>query len=561
MKATIGIAIIASLALACVSQPPPRPSPPPLIPDAARIRAAFGLVEGQLPDARKMAQIGNDIWSLCKAPHAVRTSLDLAFDGSHRGHIDEAQLKRARSFFFGSQLLQLNQVDPSLANRLSAPPRTALSPEDIRIWNEYLFVHPGIHLAPHAFINDFERKLAGNAAFFDQSSIRGAVGLVSNAAAEAFLKTRPMTAAAIPAPVVRGAVKSQLQAYANTSGSGSVSEQEAQVAEKALVAPHQVKTAFDHAIDFASDGFVDAADIAEARRAAFVPAPAASPPANGPFPVITRADALLDIDGDGVVTEAELQADAQALLQGGRAPVVPAKLLAAFNLRGDGNLDPKEAERAVEFFRPHPVNPKSPLDLSLDVEHRGFLSPEDIGLGAGQSPKGRTLSLDERIQSLRMAARKAGPAQAASSVASAVVPRKKVDPTGKKLAVISLSSATKNLDQETLDGTTTFLENAFVNVGSVDIVDRQDIDKVMAELELQASDAFSSNEGAALKVGKLSGADIIVTGTISLVGKKYYLNVRLISVETGEVLGSSISSADSPDQFLDMCQQAAARMF
>jgi hypothetical protein len=64
-----------------------------------------------------------------------------------------------------------------------------------------------------------------------------------------------------------------------------------------------------------------------------------------------------------------------------------------------------------------------------------------------------------------------------------------------------------------------------------------------------------------VKVGRLSGADIIVTGTISQVGKKYYLNLRLISIETADILGSSIASADSPDGFLEMCQQAAAKIF
>jgi hypothetical protein len=125
---------------------------------------------------------------------------------------------------------------------------------------------------------------------------------------------------------------------------------------------------------------------------------------------------------------------------------------------------------------------------------------------------------------------------------------------------MGVSSATKNVDQESLDGAAAFLENAFVNVGSVVIVDRSDIDKVMQEIQLQSSDAFSSEEQA-VKAGKLSGAEILAAGTISLVGKKYYLNVKLLAVESGEVLGSSIASADSPDGFLAMCQEAAVKLF
>jgi curli biogenesis system outer membrane secretion channel CsgG len=176
--------------------------------------------------------------------------------------------------------------------------------------------------------------------------------------------------------------------------------------------------------------------------------------------------------------------------------------------------------------------------------------------------------MDERVQVLRLAARKKGPLASSAPAKPGVdaqqpqaqVAQKRLDIAGKKLAVMGLSSATKNVDQEALDGTVTFLQNAFVNVGSVSIVDRSDIDKVMKELELQASGAIDE-EGTAVKAGKLSGADIIATGTISLVGKKYYLNVKLISVETGEVLGSSIASADSPEGFLAMCQEAAVKLF
>jgi Ca2+-binding EF-hand superfamily protein len=270
--------------------------------------------------------------------------------------------------------------------------------------------------------------------------------------------------------------------------------------------------------------------------------------------VVTKADALLDIDGDGVVTENELQTDALALSPGGSSVQIPPKLLAAFDLNGDGRLDDNEIARALEFFRPHPVNQSNALDVALDEEKTGFLSQDEIGIGAGQTAKGRTQSLDERIQALRLAAENA-PKQ------TAVFSQKHIDITGKKLAVVGLTSTTKNIGQEDLDGTTTFLENAFVNVGSVSIVDRSDIDKVMSELELQLSGAVATNDTNAVKVGKLSGADIIVTGTISLVGKKYYLNVRLITVDTGDILGSSVASADSPDGFLDMCQQAAAKMF
>jgi hypothetical protein len=61
--------------------------------------------------------------------------------------------------------------------------------------------------------------------------------------------------------------------------------------------------------------------------------------------------------------------------------------------------------------------------------------------------------------------------------------------------------------------------------------------------------------------GMLSGADIIVIGSISYVGRQYYLNIKLISVETGEIIGSSIDIADDATGFYEMCNQAVYKLF
>jgi hypothetical protein len=561
--------LAAVLAVSCAAGPRSRPVANELFrPDAEKVRAALGAASGALPDQKAVDAAAQAIWALCKDIHSVRNDLDLAFDRNKNGKIEQYEMQSARLYFFGSSLLNLNRVDPGLASRLSAPPRASLSQEDLKIWNDYLFVAPQKLLKPHALSNAFERKIAeGDPRNLSEKAIRNAVAMVARGAAEAFFQTAAPSQK--PFGVARGDVKTKLQEYANTSGSGSVSDAEARAAEEALKTPHEAKSLFDRAIDFEGTGFVSAADIDEARRAAFLPATHALPAAAGPYPVVTKADSLLDLDGDGIVTEDEILAVAKALASGGGAPGVPPKILAAFDADGNGKLGSKEVIRALEFFRPHPVDPANALDVALDAQRTRFLTPDEIGIGAGKTAKGPALSMDERVQNQRFAARKKAPQGSSVSAnegsdaqppAQARVAQKRLDIAGKKLAVMGLSSATKNVDQESLDGTVTFLENAFVNVGSVSIVDRSDIDKVMKELELQASGA-TDDEGTAVKAGKLSGADIIATGTISLVGKKYYLNVKLVSVETGEILGSSIASADSPEGFLAMCQEAAVKLF
>ena len=127
------------------------------------------------------------------------------------------------------------------------------------------------------------------------------------------------------------------------------------------------------------------------------------------------------------------------------------------------------------------------------------------------------------------------------------------------MAVVGLTAQTKKVDSETADGIVVFVENAFVNTGNVRVVDRRNIAKIVEEHQFQLSDI--TDESTAVQIGKLSGADIIAIGSISYVGKKYYLNIKLISVETGEIIGSSISDVESESDFLDMANTAVYSLF
>ena len=99
----------------------------------------------------------------------------------------------------------------------------------------------------------------------------------------------------------------------------------------------------------------------------------------------------------------------------------------------------------------------------------------------------------------------------------------------------------------------------WTKIGKVRVVDRQNIAKIVKGYEFQASDL--TDESTAVEIGKLAGADIIVIGSINFVGKKYYLNVKLIAVETAEIIGSSISDADDSSEFYEMSNDAVYKLF
>ena len=269
-----------------------------------------------------------------------------------------------------------------------------------------------------------------------------------------------------------------------------------------------------------------------------------------------------------------LQADA-ARTPVGDSPSRRALFMAACRLRRDvalgnplldfdsnGTVSREELLQGWEMYlRPHPVNPEFRLDGRLDANGNGFVEPQEIGIAAGFT-RGRPIpSFDERLEQLGWREERAAETTGTTTETrfESEVYKKLGMIHDKKLAVVGIKSGTKNVDEETAGGVMVFIENAFVNVGMVRVVDRQNIAKIVEEYEFQQSDL--TDESTAVEIGKLSGADIIVIGSINYVGKQYYLNIKLISVETAEIIGSSIDKAEDATGFYEMCNQAVYKLF
>lgn len=73
------------------------------------------------------------------------------------------------------------------------------------------------------------------------------------------------------------------------------------------------------------------------------------------------------------------------------------------------------------------------------------------------------------------------------------------------------------------------------------LVEREEINKLFAEQELNRSGLI--DPGKATQIGYLTGAKILVTGSVLVVGEKLYVVARIIGTETSRVLGASVKGA------------------
>src|SRR5262249_31505237 len=86
----------------------------------------------------------------------------------------------------------------------------------------------------------------------------------------------------------------------------------------------------------------------------------------------------------------------------------------------------------------------------------------------------------------------------------------------------------------------------------VHLVDRGDIKKLLDEHELNLSGAVKPSD--AIRVGQLTGAKILVTGSVLHADKKIYLVAKIIGTETSRVFAASVDGKVS-DEFGPLVEQ------
>jgi hypothetical protein len=104
-------------------------------------------------------------------------------------------------------------------------------------------------------------------------------------------------------------------------------------------------------------------------------------------------------------------------------------------------------------------------------------------------------------------------------------------PKGSKILVLNIKSEYLQLSDYIIDG---LVEN-LVNNSLFSVVERQQLDMIRKELNFQTSGEVSDE--TAQSIGKITGAQTIISGNVTVLGGFYRLGIRAIRVETAEVQG------------------------
>lgn len=119
-------------------------------------------------------------------------------------------------------------------------------------------------------------------------------------------------------------------------------------------------------------------------------------------------------------------------------------------------------------------------------------------------------------------------------------------PKGQKTAVINIKSDSSVLSDYIIDE---LISNA-INDGIFPVIDRQQIDAIRAELNFQLSGEV--DDKSAQQIGKILGVQSIILGSVNKLGSGHRMSIRVLEVQTAQILGQFNRNITSSKLLLDI---------
>lgn len=117
----------------------------------------------------------------------------------------------------------------------------------------------------------------------------------------------------------------------------------------------------------------------------------------------------------------------------------------------------------------------------------------------------------------------------------------------KTVVVVPFDVVGNAVTAEEAEALTELYSSSLADTGKVNVADRSNLDKLMAEMKFQSSDWSNSEKTAQL--GQAANAQIISRGKIMKLGSTYYLSASFIDIKTAVVVASEKIYAENISGF------------
>ena len=118
--------------------------------------------------------------------------------------------------------------------------------------------------------------------------------------------------------------------------------------------------------------------------------------------------------------------------------------------------------------------------------------------------------------------------------------------------------AAKNVSQADASIVADLLRTELVGIGAFNIMERNNMDAVLAEQKFQSSGC--TQQECALEMGKLLNVRQMVVGSLSRLHETYFITLNLIDVETGKIIASYYQEASSAGSLSQACKIIAQKL-
>ncbi len=116
----------------------------------------------------------------------------------------------------------------------------------------------------------------------------------------------------------------------------------------------------------------------------------------------------------------------------------------------------------------------------------------------------------------------------------------------------------KNVSQADASIVADFMRTELVNTGLFNVMDRNNMEIVLAEQKFQTSGC--TEQQCAVEMGKLLNVKKMIVGSLSKLLEVYYITVNVVDVETGKITASFDSSAGSSKELREACKEISKKL-